>query len=116
MIKEIIDNNKYISILRKVKHKPIIIEFIFSFIKYNTYILFELIEKDKILASSINSYFKSVKKNNNLSQTIDYNSKFYYSIRFSKNIYLITPLMTYIHLMNTIPQKKILIHLLLIIN
>ena len=75
MIKEIIDNNKYISILRKVKHKPIIIEFIFSFIKYNTYILFELIEKDKILASSINSYFKSVKKNNNLSQTINYNFK-----------------------------------------
>ena len=75
MIKERIDNDKYISILRKVKHKPIIIEFIFSFIKYNTYILFELIEKDKILASSINSCFKSVKKNNNLSQTINYNFK-----------------------------------------
>jgi len=75
MNKEIIDNNKYISILRKVKHKPIIIEFIFSFIKYNAYILFELIEKDKILASSINSFFKSVKKSNKLSQTINYNIK-----------------------------------------
>ena len=75
MIKEIIDNNKYISILRKVKHKPIIIEFIFSFIKYKTYILFELIEKDKIIASSINSFFKSVKKSNKLSQTINYNIK-----------------------------------------
>ena len=75
MNKEIIDNNKYISILRKVKHKPIIIEFIFSFIKYNTYILFELIEKDKILASSINSFFKSVKKSKKLSQTINYNIK-----------------------------------------
>ena len=60
MIKEIIDNNKYISILRKVKHKPIIIEFIFSFIKYNTYILFELIEKDKILASFFSNQLKKV--------------------------------------------------------
>jgi hypothetical protein len=45
-----------------MKHKPIIIEFILSFIKWQPYILFELIEKDKKLASSINSLFKSVKK------------------------------------------------------
>lgn len=62
MIKEAIDKDKYISILRKVKHKPIIIEFILSFIKWQPHILFELIEKDKKLASSINSLFKSVKK------------------------------------------------------
>ena len=62
MIKETLDKDKYISILRKVKHKPIIIEFILSFIKQQPYILFELIEKDKKLASSINSLFKSVKK------------------------------------------------------
>ena len=75
MIKERIDNDKYISILRKVEHKPIVIEFIFSFIKYNTYIIFELIEKDKILAFSINSFFKSIKKSNNLSKIINYNIK-----------------------------------------
>ena len=75
MIKERIDIDKYISILRKVEHKPIVIEFIFSFIKYNTYIIFELIEKDKILAFSINSFFKSIKKSNNLSKTINYNIK-----------------------------------------
>ena len=65
MTKETIDNDKcdkYISILRKVEHKPIAIEFIFSFIKYNPYIFIELIEKDKALASSINSIFKPVKK------------------------------------------------------
>ena len=74
MIKETIFNDKYISILRKVNHKPIIIKFIFSFI--NPYILFKLIEKDKELASSINSLFKPVKKNNNkLSKTINNNIK-----------------------------------------
>ena len=79
MTKETIDNDKYdkyISILRKVEHKPIVIEFIFSFIKYNPYIFIELIEKDKALASSINSIFKPVKKkNNNLSKTINNNIK-----------------------------------------
>jgi len=67
-IDKTIDKDKYISILGKVNHKPIIIESIFSYIKYNPYILFKLVEKDKILASSLNSYFKPIKKNNNLSK------------------------------------------------
>ena len=75
MTKETIDKDKYISILGKVNHKPIIIESIFSYIKYNPYILFKLVEKDKILASSLNSYFKPIKKNNNLSKTLNDNIK-----------------------------------------
>ena len=62
MTKETIDKDKYISILGKVNHKPIIIESIFSYIKYNPYILFKLVEKDKILASSLNSYLNQLKK------------------------------------------------------
>jgi hypothetical protein len=55
-------NEKYISILNKLKHKPIIIEFIFSFIRKNPLPIFILIEKDKKLKNDINYCFISTKK------------------------------------------------------
>jgi hypothetical protein len=68
-----IKNTNYISILNKIKHKPIIIEFIFSYIRNNPLPIFILIEKDKKLKNDINSFFISTKKNNYLSNAINYN-------------------------------------------
>ena len=51
----------YISILNKIKHKPIIIEFIFSYITNNPLKIFKLIEIDKNQKNDIN-YFLSFQK------------------------------------------------------
>ena len=63
----------YTSILHKVVHKPLIIEYIFSFLKGEPYKFMQLIEKDKRLEKSINSTFSSTKKNNNLSKELNEN-------------------------------------------
>ena len=56
----------YISILNKIKHKPIIIEFIFTYITNNPLKIFKLIEIDKNLKNNINSFFIFSKKKNDL--------------------------------------------------
>ena len=87
-----IKNANYISILNKIRHKPIIVEFIFSFIKNKPLKIFQIIEKDKYLKNSINSFFISSKKINNLSETLNNNIyiiqifKSYQDIFFNYNI------------------------------
>ena len=48
------NNSDYNCILRKIKHKPIIVEHIFSFIKDEPYKFIYLIEKDMTLKNSLN--------------------------------------------------------------
>ena len=57
----------YISKLLKIKHKPILIEYILSFIKNNPTILLRLIREDKYLKADLNNLFSNLKKNNSLS-------------------------------------------------
>ena len=52
----------YISILMKVRHKPLIIKYIFSFLIKRPYSFLELIEKEEYLKSSLNNLFSSTKK------------------------------------------------------
>ena len=87
-----IKNTYYISILNKIRHKPIIIEFIFSFIKNNPLQIFKIIEIDKRLKNTINSFFISSKKINDLSKTLNNNItiiqifKLYQDILLADNI------------------------------
>ena len=55
-------NSNYISILNKINHKPIIIEFIFSYLRNSPLQIFKLIEIDKKLKNDINTFFISTKK------------------------------------------------------
>ena len=73
------ENNipKYNSILQKINHKPLIVEYIFSFLKDKPYKFLNLIEKDHILKSTLNSSFNKVLKGNTLPK------------EFKDNIYLI---------------------------
>ena len=70
-----IENNtsEYNCILRKIKHKPIIVEHIFSFIKDEPYKFLYLIEKDTTLKNSLNSTFNLVIKGNTFSKELNYN-------------------------------------------
>ena len=61
-IKNYNNNNNYISILRKILHKPIIVEYIFSYIKKRPFMLFDLIERDEFIKDQINAFFKNSKK------------------------------------------------------
>lgn len=54
--------NDYNSILQSIRHKPIIVKNIFSFLKNEPKNFLNLIEKDKILKDSINSIFSNMKK------------------------------------------------------
>jgi len=58
------DNIKscYISKLLKIKHKPILIEYILSFIKINPTIVLRLIREDKYLKADLNNLFNNLKK------------------------------------------------------
>ena len=67
------ENTKYISILNKIRHKPIIFEFIFSYIKSNPFTITYLIEKDKFLHNGINLFFNKFKKSNTLSKDLNNN-------------------------------------------
>ena len=66
------DNIKscYISKLIKIKHKPILIEYILSFIKNNPTILLRLISEDKFLKAKLTNLFINLKKNTSLSQEL----------------------------------------------
>ena len=66
------DNIKscYISKLIKIKHKPILIEYILSFIKNNPTIILRLISEDKFLKADLNNLFSKLKKVTSLSQEL----------------------------------------------
>ena len=63
----------YNCILRKIKHKPIIVEYLFSFIKDKPYKFLNLIEKDTILKESLNSTFNFSLKGNKFSKELNDN-------------------------------------------
>ena len=67
------NKSDYKSILQKIKHKPLIVEHIFSFIKDEPYKYLYLIEKDQKLKKSINSQFFFMKKNNFFSKEMNDN-------------------------------------------
>jgi len=69
------ENNSlsYLSILQKINHKPLIIEYIFSFLKNEPYKFFNIIEKDKKLKELLNSLFSNIKRKNILSKEINEN-------------------------------------------
>ena len=69
--KEVKSNEKKnISILIKIKHKPIILESIFSYAQNRVFIIIDQISRNKILKSSLKKTFDKSKKNNNLSPEI----------------------------------------------
>ena len=63
----------YLSYLSKIRHKGIIIEHIFSFIKNNPLILLDLIRYDKNLKLKLTNSFNSLKKSNKLSLDLNEN-------------------------------------------
>ena len=67
------NKNNYNSILQNINHKPIIVEYIFSYIKNDPYKFLRLMEKDQTLKESINSQFFNVKKNNLFSKEMNDN-------------------------------------------
>ena len=75
----IVDNIKennillYNSILQKIRHKPLIVSNIFSYVKDQPYKFMALIEKDITLKNSINSLFFNTKINNKLSEELNEN-------------------------------------------
>ena len=76
--KEVKSNEKKnISILIKIKHKPIILESIFSFAQNRVFIIIDQISRNKILKSSLKKTFDNSKKNNYLSQEVNTNIEKY---------------------------------------
>ena len=75
-----------ISILNKIKFKPLIIEKIFSYSLNRSYALFNIISNDLILKIKLNSMFSNIKQNKNkLNQ--EYNNNLLYLL-FIKNFKL----------------------------
>ena len=69
------NKSNYKSILQNIVHKPILVEFIFPYIKNEPFKFLHIIEKDQTLKESINSQFFNVKKNNLISKEINDNIK-----------------------------------------
>ena len=67
------NKDDYNSILQKISHKPLIVEYIFSFIKDKPYKFLLLMEKDKTLKDLINSQFASVNKKNSFTEETNEN-------------------------------------------
>jgi len=65
------------SILIKIKHKPIILEYIFSFMENRAFVIIEQISRNEILKSSLKKTFDNSKKDNYLSPEINKNIKKY---------------------------------------
>ena len=68
-------------IINKIKHKPLLIEHIFSYSKNRPYILFDLISTDKILKSSLKKTFEKSQKENELTKDLNKNIINYISYR-----------------------------------
>ena len=70
------EKNK-VNILNKIRHKPILLESIFSFIEKRFYIIIDFISKDKRLKSDLKKFFDNTKQRNNLSKELNINIKKY---------------------------------------
>ena len=66
-----------INILNKIKHKPILLESIFSFVEKRFYIIINFISKDKTLKSDLKQFFDKTKRKNSLSKELNINIKKY---------------------------------------
>ena len=71
--KEIINPNTKISILNKIKHKPLLFEHIFSFAQNRCFIFPYLISNDPILKHSLKKAMEPINKNNKLSYNLNDN-------------------------------------------
>ena len=79
-IKEI-KSAKYECILNKIKHKPIILEKIYSFSIKRPYIILDLISNNENLKLSLTKVFDNSKKNNDLSSELNRNINSYIKYR-----------------------------------
>ena len=91
------------SILIKIKHKPIILESIFSYAQNRVFIIFDQISRNRILKSSLKKTFDNSKKNNYLSPEININIKkyIYYRKILEEYQYLLKISKNYINNTNT---------------
>ena len=71
------EKKNYNSLLIKIKHKPIILEYIFSFAQNRAFVIIEQISRNEILKSSLKKTFENSKKKNYLSPELNTNLKKY---------------------------------------
>ena len=71
------EKKNYNSLLIKIKHKPIILEYIFSFAQNRAFVIIEQISRNEILKSSLKKTFENTKKKNYLSPELNTNLKKY---------------------------------------
>ena len=76
-----IKSAKYECILNKIKHKPIILEKIYSFSIKRPYIILDLISNNENLKLSLTKVFDNSKKNNDLSSELNKNINNYIKYR-----------------------------------
>ena len=83
--KEINSQNSF-NILNKIKHKPVILDHLFSFSGNRPFILLYFISKDKTLKQGMKKMFDGLKMNNDLSKQLNRNIISYknYRILFEK--------------------------------
>ena len=85
---EIISNSKQIFIVNKIKHKPLLFDYIFPFIEKRPLTFTYLIENDMILKEKIIPILESISRNNKLSKTINDNMYKFLLCRFLYEINL----------------------------
>ena len=78
-------NHHYKNLLLKIKHKPLIIGNLFSYLTKKPCIYFKLIEEDKLLKNKINTIFYTGKKNNDLSDILKTNINYILAYKNFKN-------------------------------
>ena len=67
-IPNMMKNKIYISILNKIKHKPILLQSIFPFTEERPFIFPYILRKDKYIKKDLKKAFSSLQKNNNISE------------------------------------------------
>ena len=79
--------SKYISILMKINHKPLIMTSIYSFVQNRPYILLHLISTNTLLKSSLINTFNNSRKNNTLSVELNKNiNKYIFYRKLKENL------------------------------
>ena len=71
------NQDTYNCLLRKIRHKPIIMSSIYSFVQNRPYILYHLISKDLLLKSSLKAIFANAQKDNDFSKELNENINHY---------------------------------------
>ena len=95
---------KKILILSKIKHKPILFNYIFSFVENRPIIFPYLIDKDPILKQSLKNTIETMNKRNTLS--VDLNDNIYRFI-FYRLLYEIDPNYLFLEKVENFYEKKI---------